>query len=632
MTPEEILFKYWKFNHFRAPQEEIINTVLKKQDVLALLPTGAGKSLCFQIPALSMPGICIVISPLIALMQDQVDSLQEKGIKAMMLSSKFSFEETIIAFDNLRFGNYKFLYLSPEKLQTELIREKIRSLPVNLIAVDEAHCISEWGHDFRPSYLKINILQEIFPDVKTIALTATATQRVLEDIQKYLHIDSGKVFRKSFYRDNLQYKVIKTEDILYELQRTLQKNKNTAIVYVNTRRSAVNISNYLNRQKIRSVYYHGGLTSDEKKQALNRWKEEPGLVMVSTNAFGMGIDKADVRNIIHISVPQSLENYVQETGRAGRDGKPANALLFYNEHTLYDFKTTLENGLATVDICRDVYVSLNKYYEIALGERPERIFDFNLQEFCSVYEFPVINTFNALMILENEGIIEYDQTVDKRSVVKVTASKETLFAYQERNPSQKMLLQNLLRTYGGILDQFIRINEYNLSKRLQLSKKNIIQQLKQMNKDNILKYKGYDAVSKISFLVPREDQFTINRIAKHIENRNLLKRSKAKAVIEYIRNDQVCRYGRILGYFGEKADNFSCGKCDVCRKKKGNEISLQSLADEILDLFINTKTLNSREIIEKLGVDKKSVLKTLQLLLDNETLHLNSQNKFFRNK
>ncbi len=628
MTPEEILFKYWKFEQFREPQEAIINAVLDDQNVLALLPTGAGKSLCFQVPALSRPGICIVISPLIALMQDQVDSLQEKGIKAMMLSSKYSLEETIIAFDNLKYGKYKFLYLSPEKLQSELIREKLKSLPVNLIAVDEAHCISEWGHDFRPSYLKINILKELFPEVNTIALTATATKRVLTDIQEYLKIDSAKVFRKSFYRENLVYRVFKTEDILLELKNTLKDNKDTAIVYVNTRRTAVNISNYLNKQKIRSVFYHGGITSEEKQKAFERWKTEKGLVMVSTNAFGMGIDKADVRNIIHINVPQSIENYIQETGRAGRDGKSAGALLFYNENTLFDFKNTIEKGMATVEICRKVYINLNKYYEIALGEQSERIFDFNLQEFCSVFEFPVINTFNALMILENEGIIAYDQAVDKRSVIKVVADKESLFSYQERNPSLKVLLQNLLRTYGGILDQFIRINEYNLSKRLHRSKQLIIQQLKQMDKDNILKYKGYDVVSKLSFLVPREDQYTINRIAPHIKKRNLLKRSKADAVIGLIRNDQVCRYAQILSYFDEEVSGFSCGKCDVCTHHNKKEISYNILAERIKELLDTSESLNSKEIVEKLNYEKNKILKTLQFLLDNGSLHLNSQNKF----
>ncbi|RUA12464.1 MAG: hypothetical protein DSY82_01170, partial [Flavobacteriia bacterium] len=438
--------------------------------------------------------------------------------------------------------------------------------------------------------------------------------------------------RKSFYRQNLVYSVIKTQDILHELKNTLKNNKNTAIVYVNTRRTAVNISNYLNKQQIRSVFYHGGITSDEKQQAFERWKTEKGLVMVSTNAFGMGIDKADVRNIIHINVPQSIENYVQETGRAGRDGKSAGALLFYNENTIYDFKNTIEKGLATVDICRNVYVSLNKYYEIALGEKPERLFDFNLQEFCSVYGLPVVNTFNALMILENEGIITYDQTVDKRSVIKVIADKDSLFSYQERNPSLKVLLQNLLRTYGGILDQFIRINEYNLSKRLHLPRQKIIQQLKQMDRDNILIYKGYNVVSKLFFLVPREDQYTINRIVPHIERRNLLKKSKADAVIDFIRNDQVCRYAQILSYFDEDISSFSCGKCDVCTQNNNQEISYIVVAEDIIELLKTSKSLNSKEIVEKLNYEKNKVLKTLQFLLDNESLHLNSQNKFYIKK
>jgi ATP-dependent DNA helicase RecQ len=324
-----------------------------------------------------------------------------------------------------------------------------------------------------------------------------------------------------------------------------------------------------------------------------------------------------------------MENYVQETGRAGRDGKPAFTYLLYNENTIYDFKNTIEKGLATVEICKNVYGCLNNYYEIAIGEKPEKMFDFNLQKFCSVYDLPVITTYNALNVLENEGVIEYDQSVNKTSVVKVIAGKESLFAYQQRNPVLKNLLQNLLRTYGGILDQFIKINEYNLSKRLQLSKQNIIQQLKQMNDDNILIYKGYDINSKISFLVPREDQYVINSIVKHIENRNRLKLLKADAVVNFIRNDRLCRYAQILQYFDEKIIGFSCNKCDVCNRKD-TKVNYQSIADDIIGLFKISKTLNSKQIVEKLNYDKEGILKTLQLLLDNETLQLNSQNKFFK--
>ncbi len=631
MDPREILFKYWKFKQFREPQEEIIRQVLMGDDVLALLPTGAGKSVCFQIPALSRPGICIVISPLIALMQDQVNGLTAKGIKAMTLSSQMSFDETIIAFDNLKFGNYKFLYLSPEKLQSELIQEKIRTLDVNLIAVDEAHCISEWGHDFRPSYLKIHILQELFPAVNTIALTATATQKVLDDIRFQLKIKDVTVFRKSFYRKNLAYKLIKTEDILYTLKQNLKKNRETSIVYVDTRKAAVNISKYLNREGFHAVFYHGGLTAVEKKTSFEKWMNEKGMIMVSTNAFGMGIDKSDVRNIIHLSVPRSLENYVQETGRAGRDGKPATAWLLYNENTLFDYKNTIEKGLATVAVCRDVYISLNKYYEIAPGEKPEKVFDFNLPKFCSVNNFPLISTFNALMTLENEGVIIFDQAVNKKSVVKVIAGKESLKLYQETHPTLKVLLQNLLRTYGGILDQFIRINEYNLAKRLNISKQQIVKQLQQMTSDNILIYKGYDVISQISFLVPREDGYTINSIARHIENRNRLKFQKADAVINFIRDDHTCRYAGILQYFDEKTDNFSCGICDVCLNKKEEEINYQMLAEDILKLIQKEKVLSSRQIVEKLNYDQNIVLKTLRFLLDNESLQLNLQNKFLLN-
>ena len=411
----DILQKYWNYENFRHPQEEIIDTVIKGSNVLALLPTGAGKSLCFQIPAMIKSGICIVITPLIALMENQVKSLNDRGIKAIALTSKFNREDTIKAFDNLRYGNNKFLYLSPEKLQSEFIQYKISQLDVNLIAIDEAHCISEWGHDFRPAYLKIPILKQILPDVKMIALTATATPKVMTDIVENLDLLDVRIFNESFYRSNLFYNIIKTENTLHRLKQILLKIDEPVIVYAGTRKKCIDISNFLNRHNFKSQYYHGGMLMDEKTAALENWMEEKKPVMVATNAFGMGIDKSNVRAVIHMNVPYSIENYVQEVGRAGRDGRESHAFLIYNDGLIIDFKSYLKKGILTPKFTKKVYEKINQFYQIGNGELFEQYYKLNLQEFCTVYDLSLLKTYYVLNMLESENIIDIEQNFKKKS-------------------------------------------------------------------------------------------------------------------------------------------------------------------------------------------------------------------------
>ncbi len=630
VSPEEILKEYWNFDTFRKPQKEIIESVLQDQDVIALLPTGGGKSLCFQIPTLINNGVCIVISPLIALMNDQVDNLKKKGINAIAITSKLSFDDTITAFDNLKFGSYKFLYLSPEKLQSELILGKIKQLDVSLIAVDEAHCISEWGHDFRPSYLKINVLQEIKPRANIIALTASATPLVLQDIIENLNLNQPVVFKKSFFRDNITYQIKNTEDILGKLLQILQKNNEPAIVYVGTRKASVNISNYLNKNNIQSSYYHGGLSFDEKEKAFENWISEKKPIMVATNAFGMGIDKANVRMVIHLNLPYSVENYLQETGRAGRDGKESFAFLLYNNNTILDFKNIFTKGIASVDICKDVYIDLNKYYQISPGELFEKKYLFNLQEFCSVYQLPILSTFNALTTLEIENIIEFDQNINKKSIVKIKIDNNSLFTYLDQNINLDKFIKLLLRNYGGIFEQFTPINEYYLAKKSQKRKADVVAILNQLHKDEILIYKSYKNISELQFLVPREENFIINRISKNINTRNNLKLNKVKEVINFIENKTVCRSLQLLQYFGETENLEPCDKCDICLKNRKIDIDYQIIADNILDLFKDKDTFNSKEIVSKLNYDEENTLKTLQFLLDKNTLGLTLQNKFIK--
>jgi len=363
-TTLEILSKYWGYKSFREPQQAIVETILQKKSAFVMLPTGAGKSLCYQLPALMMDGVCLVISPLIALMEDQVQSLEKKGVKAIALSSKLNRHETIIAFDNLLFGNYKFLYLSPEKLQSAFVQDKLAQLNLSLIAIDEAHCISEWGHDFRPSYMKIPILNDLHPETPKIALTASATPKVKQDILENLQLAGAAIFEKSFARTNLSIQMLHRENIMGTMLQLLKGNDEPAIVYVGTRKDTIHFSNFLNRNGLRSAFYHGGLSHDQKTKALNSWKDEKQSIMVATNAFGMGIDKSNVRLIIHAHVPGSMENYMQEIGRAGRDGIKSTAYLLYNESLIYESENLIEKSIASPEFCKTVYSKLNDFYHI----------------------------------------------------------------------------------------------------------------------------------------------------------------------------------------------------------------------------------------------------------------------------
>ena len=397
----EILKTYWKYTAFKHPQETIINHIREENNVIALLPTGSGKSLCYQVPAMMSPGVCLVVSPLIALMNDQVASLIAKGIKALAITSANSQEEVINAFDNLKYGGYKFLYLSPEKLCTELIRQKIQELDINLLAVDEAHCISEWGHDFRPAYLKIAEIRELFPDIPVIALTATATPQVIKDIKDNLRIPDAHVITKSLLRDNLSLTFVNTEDIVHFLTRQLRDIQGVSIIYASSRKKTVELSQLLNNQGIKCSFYHGGMSHEEKKQAYTDWMTEKTPVIVATNAFGMGIDKDNVRVIIHVDLPFSLENYMQETGRAGRDGEKAYSYLINNANSLNLLKKFYKKSKLERTLVQKTYTDLYKEFQISPGELSKQLFDFNLQDFCTRYNHKRESAYNILKFLEN---------------------------------------------------------------------------------------------------------------------------------------------------------------------------------------------------------------------------------------
>ena len=571
-------------------------------------------------------GICIVISPLIALINDQVNQLKEKQIKAIALTSQLKFEETIVAFDNLQFGDFKFLYLSPEKLQNPLIQEKIKQLDVSLIAIDEAHCISEWGHDFRPSYLKLRILKEICPKTNIMALTATATPDVLLDIQDKLELQNAAIFKTSFKRDNLKFNVIITEDIYGQLVQCISKINGSIIVYVGTRKQSKEISSLLSNRGYTSNYYHGGLSTTEKSLAFDNWITNKYPIMVATTAFGMGINKADVRAVIHITVPNSIENYIQEAGRSGRDNKISEAIILSNPHiireTLQQFKLNAPNS----KFVKEVYQKLNTYFKISMGELPKEIYDFAIQEFCYHYKLPLLKTYNAIKILDIENIVSLDENFNKKTTVKFLINSQQVFDYLENKPSKTKIINLLLRSYGGIYDYKTTINEFALSKKMNCSVKNIELQLKELHRDKIIHYQSNNKQSKISFLVARDDNFIINSISKHINHQHQIKQKKLEAIIQYITNNTVCRNIQISSYFKENI-NEPCGICNVCEMKNTIKFSLDDLTNQILKL-INNQAISSSDICQKLNYPKETILKSLKYLLDDDKIYINSQNKF----
>ncbi|MBU2060702.1 MAG: ATP-dependent DNA helicase, partial [Bacteroidetes bacterium] len=445
----KILQKYWKHQEFRPLQSDIIDAVLNGQDTFALLPTGGGKSVCFQIPALLQPGICLVISPLIALMKDQVANLNKRNIKAIALTGGIRSNEMIDLLDNCQYGNYKFLYLSPERLQSDWILERIKNLPINLITIDEAHCVSQWGHDFRPAYLKIALLKEHFPTIPFLALTATATPRAQQDIINELGLKNPQIFQKSFARKNIAYMVFQTEDKLYRIEQILKKNPESSIIYVRNRKSCSTISTQLNALGFKATYYHGGLSPKEKDKNMNLWMQDEAQVIVATNAFGMGIDKADVKTVIHIQLPENLENYYQEAGRAGRNENKAFAVLLTNPSDIIQAENQFLNILADKTFLNSIYKKLCTYLQIAYGEGINEQFAFNLNHFCTKYNFPVLKTYNAFQFLDRQGVITLSQEFSEKISLQFIISSKEVIRYSSLNPNDEEIILTILRTYPG---------------------------------------------------------------------------------------------------------------------------------------------------------------------------------------
>ena len=475
--PRQILEQYWNFNSFKPLQEEIITSTIQGNDTFALLPTGGGKSLCFQIPALTKEGICIVISPLIALMNNQVAALKERNIKAIALTNSYKYDELSALLDNCIYGNYKFLYLSPERLQQDIVQERIRQMNVNLIAVDEAHCISQWGNDFRPAYKNITLLRELQPSVNCIALTASAKPDVVEDIVKELDFIDAKIFKQSFYRKNLAYMVFETEDKFYKIQQILKKNPSSSIIYARNRKSTLVLSKALNNLGFRSTYYHGGLSTKEKDTNFSNWLSNRVQVMVATNAFGMGIDKSDVKTVIHVDLPESLESYFQEAGRAGRNGDKAFAVILKNKNDEEKVKNQFLSVLPDVNFIKQVYRKLCNYFQISYGEGVYTTYSFNFNKFCKTYEFNSILAYNAILALDRSSVLSLTQQFKRRSAIEILVSNSVLFQYIETNKDISTIIKSILRTYGGIFDQEVKINTLLIADKANVSEDLVINTL-----------------------------------------------------------------------------------------------------------------------------------------------------------
>ena len=630
LSPQEILKQYWGYDSFRSKQEDAIHSILDAKDTLTLLPTGGGKSICFQVPALMMEGICVVISPLIALMNDQVTALKAKNIRALAITSGMSFSELDIALDNCIYGNYKFLYLSPERLESDMVQQRLKKMNINLLAVDEAHCISEWGYNFRPSYLKIAEIREI-TTAPIIALTATATPLVVKDIQEKLKFDNENVISTSFYRDELSYVVLKQDDKDSKLIQILNRVKGTSIIYCRTRKETKRIHLLLSEYGITSHYYHAGLDVLERASKQKQWQLNHVRVMVATNAFGMGIDKNDVRLVIHNHLPFSLEAYFQEAGRAGRDRKLAYSILLYNDLDIHNLKKQINDHYPEIEIVRNVYQQIANFLGIAIGDGKHQEFPFHINEFCERYNLNQLQTYNALKLLEKEDYIKLSEAIHQpsRLFIKVTHTK--LYQFQIANKQYDILFKILLRSYGSLFDNFTKIQENIIAKRAQLSTQEVKDFLTNLKQMDILDYIPQNSNPKLLMLKTRVDSKYISLSKETLETRKANEEAKAASVIQYASNQYQCRSHVLQNYFGEE-DNKRCGKCDVCLERNKLNINDQEFETIMLAIqnLISQNPMHVDDIIMAIVEYREDKMVTvLQFLSDNGQIAMNDEQKLY---
>jgi len=603
--------------------------VLEGNDTLALLPTGGGKSVCFQVPAIAMKGICLVVSPLIALMKDQVQNLNKKGIKAIGVYSGMNRYEIDIALDNCVYGDIKLLYVSPERLLTDLFRTRLRKMKISLIAVDEAHCVSQWGYDFRPPYLKIAEIREYFPQIPLLALTATATEKVVKDIQQKLLFRKENVFRKSFERKNLSYVVINEEDKMNRLLRIINKVSGSGIIYVRNRRKTKEIAQFLIKNNIPASFYHAGLEQKDRDEKQQSWLKGEKRMMVATNAFGMGIDKSNVRLVVHIDLPDSLEAYFQEAGRAGRDEKPAYSILLYNNADIIELKHSIEVSYPEIEDIKKVYLALGNFFQLASGSGQDSSFDFDVAKFSSAYKFSSVLIYNSIKFLEKDGYIIATDSLNESSRINIPLNREDLYRFQVQNPFFDGFIKTVLRSYSGVFTEFVKINEIELSKRINITREKVVEIFMQLHKLKIIQYVPQKQLPQIIFCRERLDIKDVTISAAHYSERKAEAIKRIDAVISYVSSINKCRSLILLGYFGE-TDAKRCGQCDVCLERNKAELSefeFDEIVKQIKPILIE-KPYSVKEIIPLIkGVGEDRLIRAVQWLIDNDKINSDKDGK-----
>jgi len=612
-----ILKTVYGFDQFRPLQQEIISSVLEGRDTLALLPTGGGKSVCYQIPGIQLPGICIVISPLVALIKDQVDQLKKRNIKAVGITGGISYQELDDVLDNCIYGNYDFLYLSPERLQQALVKERILKMNVNLIAIDEAHCISEWGHDFRPAYRQIITLKELHPRVPIIAVTATATQAVQEDIVTVLELEDAQVFKSSYERSNIE----NTGDKRQALRHFYTVYPGSSITYVRSRKNAVEFTLLLQQAQITSGFYHGGLSNKIRTRTAQSWMNNKIQVMVATNAFGMGIDKPDVRSVVHMQLPDSVESYYQETGRAGRDGDDSIAYFIYNRNDIEHAYNQFVKSQPTADYLKFIYRKLSNYLRIAIGEGEEQTHPLSFSKFCATYQLNGMQAYSALNALDRFSVISLAQGYHRRCSVSFRESGTRIISFAQNRPVVNAIIQAILRTYGSSKNHVLQINTALIATRSNTSEEEVNEALQLLHDQELIEATITNTDLQITYLVPRDDDRTINRFSRELERQNTLRLNKLKSLVQLVTNTTTCINRMILEYFDEKTDT-DCGHCSNCLSAV-----VRTTSGQIITL-LRKQPFDSQEICKRINEHKDVVVAHLKTLLEQKKVILTSHNKY----
>jgi len=615
-----ILKQYWGYDQFRPLQGDIIQSIASGKDTLGLMPTGGGKSLTFQVPTMTMGGICVVVTPLIALMKDQVENLKKRGIAAAAIFSGMSHNEILMTLDNAVFEAYKFLYVSPERLATPVFMEKIKQAKVCMIAVDESHCISQWGYDFRPSYLRIADIRELLPDVPVLALTATATPEVVNDIQTQLHFKEPNLFQKSFFRSNLAYVVRTVENKDENLLKILNSVPGTSVVYVRNRKRTKEIADFLNLNGISAENFHAGLKNETKDAKQSRWKAGETRVIVSTNAFGMGIDKAEVRTVVHMDLPDSLEAYFQEAGRAGRDEKKAYAVLLYNNGDAVKMRKRVTDSFPGKEMVVKVYEALGNYLQMGVGSGLDKVFAFDIGDFCTKFKLPILIAYNSLKILQQAGYIELTDEQDSSSRLLFTVGKDDLYKLKQ-TPEQERLIHILLRSYTGLFTDLASISEETIAKRLEWTRDKVYEQLIELAKERIIQFIPRKKTPYLTFVREREATERVVLGKEAYDDRRERYIARVKSVLDYAQEENICRNQILLTYFGEK-DSKPCGKCDICLKKKETQVSDEDFEAirQLIQQELHAEELTVNALIKKIPFKESKALQVIRFMIDNNQI------------